>query len=174
LAVVNTAHPYITEFGKILIFIITSTLFVIVTLFVSKLIRPNRPGAEKLTAYESGEEPVGPAWTQFNIRFYVVALIFLLFEVEIIFLFPWATVFSKKELIEKTNGLWGWFAVTEAVIFIGILALGLIYAWLKGHLDWIKPNPQPTKYESPVPKSYYEKINQQYKGIKSPTKNNVV
>jgi NADH-quinone oxidoreductase subunit A len=159
---VETSQDYISEFGEILLFIIGGALFVIVTLFVSKLIRPDRPGAEKLTAYESGEEPVGPAWTQFNIRFYIVALIFLLFEVEIILLFPWSTVFAKKELIEETNGTWGWFALIEAVIFIVVLALGLAYAWVHGYLDWIKPDPQPTPHISPVPKHLYEKINQQY------------
>jgi NADH-quinone oxidoreductase subunit A len=160
---VATNHPYISEFGQILLFIIGGALFIIITLFVSKLIRPDRPGAEKLTAYESGEEPVGAAWTQFNIRFYIVALIFILFEIEIIFLFPWATVFAKKEYIAETNGAWGWFAVIEAVIFIFVLALGLAYAWAKGHLDWIKPKPESSPFESPVPREYYQKINQQYK-----------
>ena len=153
---------YISEFGEILLFIVGGSLFVIVTLYVSKLIRPDRPGAEKLASYESGEEPVGPAWTQFNIRFYIVALIFLLFEVEIILLFPWATVFAKKQLIEETNGMWGWFALIEALIFIVILALGLAYAWVHGYLDWIKPSPQPTPHVSPVPEHLYKKINQQY------------
>jgi len=159
---VDTNQSDISEFGEVLLFITGGALFIIVTLFVSKLIRPDRPGKEKLTPYESGEEPVGPAWTQFNIRFYIVALIFLLFEVEIIFLFPWATVFAKKEFIEQTNGAWGWFALIEALIFIVVLALGLVYAWVHGHLDWIKPDPMPTAHISPVPRELYEKINQQY------------
>jgi NADH-quinone oxidoreductase subunit A len=159
---VNTNQSYISEFGEILLFIIGGALFIIITLFVSKLIRPDRPGPEKLTSYESGEEPIGSAWTQFNIRFYIVALIFILFEVEIIFLFPWATVFANKEMMKQTDGLWGWFSVIEAVIFIVILALGLVYAWVKGHLDWAKPDPKPTVHQSPVPKELYQKINQQY------------
>jgi NADH-quinone oxidoreductase subunit A len=159
---VDTNQPYLSEFGEVLLFIIGGAVFIAITLFVSKLVRPDRPGYEKLTAYESGEEPIGSAWTQFNVRFYIVALIFLLFEVEIIFLFPWATVYAKKELMEETNGTWGWFAVIEAVIFIVVLAMGLIYAWAKGHLDWIKPDPRPTRHESPVPSKYYEAINQQY------------
>lgn len=128
----------------------------------ASLIRPNRPNAEKLATYESGEEPISSAWTQFNVRFYIIALIFLLFEVEIVFLFPWATVFADKELIEETDGRWGWFAVVEAVIFILVLGLGLAYAWVNGFLDWIKPDPSPTEYKSPVPKIYYEKINQRF------------
>lgn len=162
LIALNTGDQYISEFGSVLLFIIGAGLFVAITLFVSSLIRPSRPGDEKLTAYESGEEPVGPAWTQFNIRFYIVALIFLLFEVEIILLFPWSTVFAKKELMEQTKGAWGWFAVTEAVIFIAVLALGLVYAWVNGYLDWIKPEPKIADHQSPVPKNLYFNINQRY------------
>ena len=118
-------EAYLSEFGEILLFIIGSLLFMVVTILVASLIRPSRPNPQKLTTYESGEEPVSNAWTQFNVRFYVVALIFLLFEVEIVFLFPWATIFAKKELIQQTNGAWGWFSLLEMLLFIGILALGL-------------------------------------------------
>lgn len=154
---------YISEFGKVLLFIIAGFLFIAITLFVSRLIRPNRPNPEKLATYESGEEPISSAWTQFNIRFYIVALIFLLFEVEIVLLFPWSTVFADKNLIAETNGTWGWVALTEAIIFILILAIGLAYAWVNGFLDWIKPDPKPTTYSSPVPKSLYEKVNKRFK-----------
>jgi NADH-quinone oxidoreductase subunit A len=159
---VNTEQPYISEFGEVLLFIIGATVFILGGLFTSRLIRPSRPNEEKLSTYESGEEPISTAWTQFNIRFYIVALIFLLFEVEIVLLFPWATIFAKKELIEQTNGRWGWFAVTEAVIFILVLGLGLAYAWVNGFLDWIKPDPTPTEYKSPVPKKYYDKVNEHF------------
>ncbi len=161
-------QPYISEFGEILLYIIGSTLFIIFILFVSRLIRPHRPNVEKLSSYESGEDPVGMAWTQFNVQFYIVALIFLLFEVEIIFLFPWATVFAKKEFMEQTNGQWGWFTVIEAVIFILILALGLAYAWVNGHLDWIKPDPKPTYFKSPVPFQHYKSINEKYANGEKP------
>jgi NADH-quinone oxidoreductase subunit A len=160
-------HPYISEFGQILLFIIGGAAFIIITLFVSKLIRPSRPNSEKLLPYESGEEAVGAAWVQFNIRFYIIALIFILFEVEIIFLFPWATVFAKKEFMKQTNGAWGWFTVIEAVIFIAVLALGLVYAWAKGHLDWVKPNPKPVSFKSSVPQEYYRKINEKYEKYSS-------
>jgi NADH-quinone oxidoreductase subunit A len=165
---VNADQQYITAFGEILLFIIGGIIFVAGGLLASRFIRPNRPNEEKLSTYESGEEPISSAWTQFNVRFYIIALIFLLFEVEIVLLFPWATVFAKKELIEQTNGRWGWFAVTEAVIFILVLGLGLAYAWRNGFLDWIKPDPQPTEYKSPVPKTYYEKINEQFADGRKP------
>lgn len=156
------SQQYLSDFGEILLFLIAGIVFVLITLFVSKIIRPNRPNPEKLSTYESGEEPVTTAWTQFNIRFYIVALIFLLFEVEIVFMFPWSTVFANKELIQETKGAWGWFSLLEMVIFIVILALGLAYAWVNGYLDWIKPDPKPTEYKSPVPKEMYQKINVQY------------
>jgi NADH-quinone oxidoreductase subunit A len=165
---------YLSEFGEILLFVIAGAIFVLVTLLVSRLIRPNRPSAQKLSTYESGEEPQGLAWVQFNLRFYVLALIFLLFEAEIIFLFPWATVFAKKELLEQTNGAWGWFSLIEMIIFILILALGLAYAWVNGHLDWVKPKPKPTEYTSPVPKSFYESINQKFSGQQKPKDNTLL
>jgi NADH-quinone oxidoreductase subunit A len=154
---------YISEFGEVLLFIIAGIFFVTVTLFISKLIRPHRPNPEKLATYESGEQPISSAWTQFNIRFYIVALIFLLFEVEIVLLFPWSTVFADKKMIEQTNGAWGWIALSEAVLFIIVLAVGLAYAWVNGFLDWVKPDPKPTTYESPVPKALYEKVNERFK-----------
>jgi NADH-quinone oxidoreductase subunit A len=163
-------EAYLTEFGKILIFLIAGIVFVLLTFLASRMLRPNRPNPEKLTTYESGEEPVSSAWTQFNIRFYVVALIFLLFEVEIVFLFPWSTVFAKKELIEQTNGAWGWFSMLEMSVFILVLALGLAYAWVNGFLDWVKPNPRPTEIGSPVPKDLYMKINARYAGEKASKK----
>ncbi|MFD1145033.1 NADH-quinone oxidoreductase subunit A [Larkinella insperata] len=153
----------LSDFGIILLFIITGLAFVGLILFVGGLLRPNRPNIEKLTTYESGEEPVGNANVQFNIRFYVVAIIFVLFDVELVFLFPWATVFGQKTLIEETDGLWGWLALTEMVVFVALLALGLAYAWVKGFLDWVKPEPKIPEVKTSVPASLYEKVNQKYK-----------
>src|SRR5687768_7873859 len=101
----------LSDFGVILLFIVGAIAFVVLALVVSWLIRPSRPNYEKLTSYECGEDPVGNAWGQFNVRFYIIALIFILFEVEILFIFPWATVFGNKEKIDSTNGLWGWFSL---------------------------------------------------------------
>lgn len=160
-------HPvnqgYISEFGKILLFLIGGIIFLSVSFFISRLVRPNRPNQQKLATYESGEEPISSAWTQFNMRFYIVALIFILFEVELVFLFPWSTVFSRRELMEQTNGLWGWFSLLEMILFILILALGLAYAWVNGFLDWIKPTKKITDHTSIVPKQLYDSINEKYK-----------
>lgn len=150
----------LSEFGTLLIFILGAITFAVIGLTASKLLRPSRPNYEKLTTYESGEDTVGTAWGQFNIKFYIVALIFLLFEVEILYLFPWSVIFGDRELIESTNWNWAWFAITEMFIFIFVLALGLAYAWRKGYLDWVKPQQTTSEYKSEIPESVYEK----YKG----------
>ncbi|MCU0341021.1 MAG: NADH-quinone oxidoreductase subunit A [Spirosomaceae bacterium] len=152
----------LTDFGTILLFILAGMALIFVLLTVTRLLRPHRPNEEKLTTYESGEDPLGNANVQFNVRFYVVALIFVLFEVELIFLFPWATVFGQASLIEQTNGLWGWFALAEMLIFVGILVVGLAYAWGKGYLDWVRPQPKIPQVQSKVPDNLYQNINQKY------------
>ncbi len=128
--------------------------------FLNRLIAPSNPNAEKLTSYECGEEPTGNAWLPFNARFYVIALVFLLFDVEMVFIFPWATVFGNHEII-AADARWGWFALVEMFIFLGILIMGLVYVWRKGDLDWIKPNPVIPTTDSRVPSSLYEQLNRQ-------------
>lgn len=155
-------EPELTAFGEALLFIVAGILFLVGGLITAKLIRPDRPNDQKLASYESGEIPMGDAWGQINIRFYLLALIFLLFEVEIIFLFPWAVVFGNEELIELSGGKWGWYTFTEMFIFLGILLLGLAYAWKKGHLDWPVQSPRKTTFTSPVPHGLYEKLNKRY------------
>ena len=113
---------------------------------------------KSLTTYESGEDTVGNAWGKFNIKFYVVAIIFLLFEVEIIYLFPWAVIFGDKELIEGTDWAWARFAIVEMFIFILLLALGLVYAWRKGFLDWVKPKSVDKDFVSKIPDEVYKHL----------------
>jgi NADH-quinone oxidoreductase subunit A len=121
----------ISEFSHVFAFIILAILFVAGGLATSWLLRPRNPNKFKLAAYECGEDPVGGAWVKFNIRYYVVALIFILFDVEIMFLFPWAIVLKPL----------GWLALTEMFTFIGILLVGYIYVWGKGDLEWARPKP---------------------------------
>lgn len=147
----------ISGFETVLLFLVGGLLFVVATLVVGKLLRPHKPNPEKQTTYESGEDPIHSALGNFNPRFYVVALVFILFEAELVFLFPWAIVFGDHELIEETNGLWGKFSLIETFIFIGILGLGLIYVWANGMLDWVKPNPEKTKFKSTIPEKAYER-----------------
>ena len=150
----------ISGFGTVLLFIVGGLGFVLVMLLTGKLLRPNNPSAEKQTTYESGEEPTGSAWGKFNVRFYVIALVFLLFEAELVFLFPWATVFGNEEMIKETDGLWGWFSLVETFIFIGILAVGLAYVWAKGMLEWVKPKPLITSFKSKIPPKVYTDFNE--------------
>ena len=149
-------------FGIVLLFITGGLIFVLITLFVAYLIRPNRPNEEKMTTYECGEDPVGTAWGKFNIRFYVIALIFILFDVEIVFLFPWALVFGSKSLMEATDGSWGWITLTEMFVFIAVLSLGLAYAWKKKLLNWDKPVIEIQDLPTPVPQSHYEALNNKF------------
>jgi len=128
--------------------------------FLNRLIAPNNPTAEKLTSYECGEEPTGNAWLPFNSRFYVIALVFLLFDVEMVFVFPWATVFGNHEII-AADPRWGWFALAEMFVFLGILIMGLVYVWRKGDLDWIKPKQVLPTVSSRIPASLYQQVNQQ-------------
>ncbi|HEX8019024.1 NADH-quinone oxidoreductase subunit A [Mucilaginibacter sp.] len=150
----------ISEFGKILIFIITGIIMVCVIFFINKLLAPNNPNAEKLSSYECGEEPTGNAWLPFNSRFYVIALVFLLFDVEMVFIFPWATVFGSHEIAAQDTR-WGWLSLTEMFVFLGILIIGLIYVWRKGDLDWIKPTPVVPHTDVHIPPSLYEQLNQE-------------
>ncbi len=150
----------ISEFGKILIFLITGILLLCALFGLNRLIAPSNPTAEKLTSYECGEETTGNAWLPFNSRFYVIALVFLLFDVEMVFIFPWATVFGNHEII-SADPRWGWFSLAEMFIFLGILIIGLVYVWRKGDLDWIKPKQFIPTTDAHVPASLYEKLNQQ-------------
>ncbi len=121
----------LTDFGRVLLFFIIAGVFVAAGLFVAYLLRPKKWYPEKLTTYECGEEPVGSSWIKYNIRFYVGALVFLIFEVETVFLFPWAVVFQNL----------GLFAFIEMAIFLIILLVGYAYVWVNGDLDWDKPEP---------------------------------
>jgi NADH-quinone oxidoreductase subunit A len=132
----------ISEFGNLLLFITGAIVFVLVSLQVGRLVRPSRPNKEKLSAYECGEEPAASSWGQFNTRFYLIALIFLIFEAELIFLFPWGLVMADATFIGSTSGSWKYFTYTEILIFVFVLALGLSYVWAKGYLNWVKPKSQ--------------------------------
>lgn len=107
-------------------FVIVCALVCAAAIILSALLAPRREGAERKTTYESGMEPIGGAWIQFNIRYYMFALIFVIFDVETVFLYPWAVAFNQLGLL----------AFVEALIFIAILVVALVYAWRKGALEW--------------------------------------
>jgi len=144
----------LTEFGKVFIFFVLSIVFVAAGLMAAWFLRPHQPYPEKNSTYECGEEPIGSAWIRLNVRFYVVALIFLLFDVEVVFLFPWALIFRH----------FGMFGFLEMVVFLVILLVGYAYVWAKGDLDWDKPNPvvpefaRTLVYETPAEQTPVETI----------------
>jgi len=119
---------FLTAYAAVLAFLVVAIAFLAVNLLVWKVIRPSRFSEEKLTTYECGENPVGSAWVQFNIRFYVFALIFIIFDVEAVFLLPWAVVFRELGLL----------AYLEGLVFIAILVVALVYVWRKGDLEWVR------------------------------------
>ncbi|WP_257666272.1 NADH-quinone oxidoreductase subunit A [Parapedobacter tibetensis] len=150
----------LTEFGKILLIGVVGMLLVLFTLLLGKVISPKKPTLEKLSTYECGEEAMGSSWIQFNSRFYVIALVFLLFDVELIFIFPWATIFGRSELI-AADPRWGWFTLVEMAVFVGILIVGLVYVWRKGDLEWVKPQVVIPHVDVNIPKSMYDRLNQE-------------
>ncbi|MBC8216695.1 MAG: NADH-quinone oxidoreductase subunit A [Candidatus Marinimicrobia bacterium] len=116
------------SFGTVFLFVVLGAILITLLLRLSKLVAPSNPTDGKLSTYECGEIAEGSAWVQFNIRFYVIALIFLIFDVEVVLLFPWAVVFKDLGLL----------AYVEMGIFLIILIVGLMYVWRKGDLDWVK------------------------------------
>ncbi len=116
------------NFSNVFVFLTLGTVFVAVTLLLGRLVRPADPNLIKMSNYECGEEPIGHSWITFNVRFYVIALIFVIFDVEVVFLFPWAVVFRSM----------GWIAFWDVLIFMGVLLVGFAYVWKMGDLDWIK------------------------------------
>jgi len=119
--------------ANILVFVGLALGFLIATLTIGKILRPSTPTPEKSEIYECGEHAVSQAWFNFNPRFYIVALVFLIFDVEVAFTYPVAVVFKKW----VADGA-GWFAFGELFLFVGILVLGLAYVWRKGDLEWIR------------------------------------
>jgi NADH-quinone oxidoreductase subunit A len=151
----------------LIIFINVGVGFLAVNLLVGKLVRPARPSEEKSTVYECGEPTIGTSWIQFDLRFYVVALLFVIFDVEVAFFFPWATVFSNSNKLAEdipaeqraaaqnsilpgqtgeTNVAdqqaaakrFAWIAFADILLFFGILLVGFAYLWKRGDLDWVR------------------------------------
>jgi NADH-quinone oxidoreductase subunit A len=152
------------QYANVLFGLLFGVGFVLLNIYVlSRILAPRVEDPEKLTTYECGEPAVGSAWVRFDMRFYTTALVFLIFEVELAFLFPWAVVYN--DLIEMGRATGGWFSslfpFLEVAIFVLVLGVGLIYVWVKGDLDWVKdtdsqsariprrPPPEPSRREDP-------------------------
>jgi len=153
-------------FLEILQFIAAALLLVGVGSWLTSLLRLQRPNSAKLHTYESGEEPTESAWKRFNTCFYVIAIVFIIFEIETVLLYPWATVWADPVLNEATEGLWATYTTLSAVLFVALLVLGFAYTWRKGHLANISPPGSPPSYFiSKVPKARYDRVNDRYASI---------
>ena len=153
--------------ATILVFVAAGVAFLLLPLAVGRLVRPNRPSPEKGEVYECGEKPIGSAWIQFDLRFYVVALLFVIFDVEIAFFFPWAVVFGSanraadatlpaEQRIEAAASLTltgtapgiapdpaamhtlAALAFVDLLVFFGVLLVGFAYLWRRGDLEWVR------------------------------------
>jgi NADH-quinone oxidoreductase subunit A len=122
----QASESFYESYGVVLAVAVGGALLVGVAFTAARLVAPRRPLPAKLTTYECGMDPVGEGWSQTQVRYFLYAFLFVIFDVESVFLFPWAVIFE---------GL-GYTAVVEMAIFIGILAVGLLYAWRKGVLRW--------------------------------------
>jgi len=124
--------PMTVIYGPIAVLIIAGFVFSAIAIVIAMILRPVDQYASKLLTYECGIPPFGAAWSRFFVRYYVMAIIFVIFEIETIFLFPWATVFRKLSLPENLGAL----PAAEMGIFVCILLVGLAYVWRRGDLQW--------------------------------------
>ncbi len=137
------------HFGNVLVFTLLGLGLCAFHLILGSLLRPHNPETKKLTTYECGELPTGGAWINFNIRFYLVALVFVIFAIEVAFVYPVAVAF--RDFVLAGNGL---FALAEILLFLVILSVGLVYVWVKRDLEWIKRvQPQDELEEQALPKA---------------------
>ncbi len=136
----ETGPDVIFDLANVLVFAVVAIALVAVLLLVGKLLRPQIPEPNKDTTYECAEKPVGDARIQFNFRFYLVALVFIIFDVEVAFMFPVAAVFRRW-----VDGGQGLLALAEVLVFVLVLFVGLLYVWSKGDLRWFKSVPRSSK-----------------------------
>jgi len=117
---------YLSSYVPVAVVAVVGVLLVGAMFAANRSLRPNRPTPQKLLTYECGVDPVGQGWAQVHVRYYVFAFLYVVFAVDVVFLFPWATVFER----------FGWVTVGEMGVFVGVLAVGLAYAWRKDVLTW--------------------------------------
>ena len=125
--VFDSMSSFLRSFLTVAWFGLAAVLIAGLLLWVASLLRPVKPTREKQLTYESGVDPVGEGWSQSQVRYYIFALLFVIFDVEAVFIFPWATQ------LERYAG----FGLVEMGIFVFVLLLGLVYAWRKGVLRWV-------------------------------------
>jgi NADH-quinone oxidoreductase subunit A len=131
-----------TTVGYLMLFTAVGIGFILLNLTLGKLLRPARMNAEKGQIYECGEPTIGSAWVQFDLRFYVVALLFVIFDVEMAFFFPWAVVFGQgiqaADAGNEAARTLTWIAFGDILFFFGVLLVGFAYLWKRGDLNWVR------------------------------------
>jgi len=127
------------DYNWVALFIVGAIVLVAIMMLVAALLRPRRPEFVKLTTYECGEETIGPTWIRFNTRYYIIALVFLVFDVDVVFLFPWAAAYRLLTFGDPRVYFIpiGASALGEAAVFLFILLLAWLYAYKRGALDWV-------------------------------------
>ena len=116
----------VTDFIPILMFFVVVVGFAVATLFLSAIIGKRKITPQKMIPYECGMDPIGQARKPFSVKFYIIAMLFILFDIEAVFLYPWAVIFKELKV----------FGLVEMAVFIAILLVGFIYVWKKGALEW--------------------------------------
>jgi NADH-quinone oxidoreductase subunit A len=129
LPAVRAILRYVNGWGTVGLLLVVGIAFVVVALSANWLVRPDRARGAALATYECGVDPVGEGWAQTHIRYYVYAFLYVIFAVEAVYVFPWATIYARPEF--------GWPVFAEMGVFAGLLALGILYAWRKRVLTWI-------------------------------------
>jgi NADH-quinone oxidoreductase subunit A len=170
-------RPAMTELVLLLlIFLAAGLTLLAANLVLGRLVRPEKPSPEKGEVYECGEQPIGTAWVQFDLRFYVVALVFVIFDVELAFFFPWAVVFGSAnraatstdpatalaaaqnlqpvptaatEVYPAAMHELAWLAFADILVFFGVLLVGFIYLWRRGDLEWVRSTAAQHDHRSP-------------------------
>ena len=125
MAISPELSAYLTQYASVAVYIMIAAAFGVGTLMVSYVVHPRTASSERLSAYECGSEPISDARMPFPVRYYIIAMLFVIFDVELIFLYPWAVAFDKI----------GLFGLIEMVIFIALFVAGYAYAWRKGALE---------------------------------------
>lgn len=135
----------VNSYGNILFFLLGSLAFVFTAMSLVRLLAPRRPSPEKNSTYECGEEPIGSGWINFNARFYLIAILFIVFDVEIVLILPVIVNFRAALLDGR-----GVAVFAELLLFTGVLFIGLVYAWSNGHLEWLRDVRSQLRVEGPV------------------------
>jgi NADH-quinone oxidoreductase subunit A len=127
---------------SVTLFVAFGAAFVLMNLCMGALARPRVPNVEKAAAYECGEPTIGPSWVQFDLRFYIVALVYLIFDVEVALFYPWAVAYGSAGALGESMGQSAFevrqVAIVDMLVFFGILLVGFAYLWRFGYLDWVR------------------------------------